>query len=271
MSSWGQSDNTTIAGTVTTYAANTNVVGSSTYFLSNLNAGDYITISGVTGKNQIQSIASNTALVLENIPRAAVTGKVAFVQQGPKAILSSNTYALSRQSNVLSIENIYGVDSAEMSTIAVGSVAISNAGAGYQRLANTTAITANTTGVFTTTGAVQPQQNATATLTFTDNVLSAITITNQGAGYSPASNTIAVTANTTFVIATTGGSQPTTNATGTISYTNAGTVANASHAGWVSFVTYTDAYGNTREKSEVLVAMSKNGITGDDEDTKFPD
>ena len=63
MSSWGQSDNTTIAGTVTTYAANTNVVGSSTYFLSNLNAGDYITISGVTGKNQVLSVTSNTALI----------------------------------------------------------------------------------------------------------------------------------------------------------------------------------------------------------------
>ena len=108
----------------------------------------------------------------------------------------------------------------------VGSVSISNAGNGYQRLANTTAITANTTGVFTTTGAVQPTVNATATLTFTSNALSAITITNYGAGYSPESNTIAVFANTTFVIATTGNSQPTTNATGTVivSYTEAGDI-----------------------------------------------
>ena len=178
---------------------------------------------------------------------------------------------MARQSNVLSLENVYGVDAAEVQTIAVGSVSIANAGAGYQRLANTTAITANTTGVFTTTGTVQPQQNATATLTFTNNVLSAITLTNQGAGYSPASNTIAVTANTTFVIATTGLSQPTTNATATVNYTSAGQVHNAIHSGWVHFVTYTDAFGNPRVKSEVLVALSKNGITGDNEDTNFPD
>ena len=271
MSSWGLSDNTTIAGTVTTYAANTNVVGASTYFTQNLNAGDYITISGVTGKNQVLSVTSNTALILENIPRAAVTGKVAFVQQGPKAVHSSNVYALDRQSNVLSIENIYGVDAAEITTVSIGTISVNATGAGYQRLANTTAITANTAITIATTGLSQPQSNATATLTFTNNVLSAITLTNQGAGYSPASNTIAVTANTTFVIATTGLSQPTTNATATVNYTSAGQVHNAIHSGWVHFVTYTDAFGNPRVKSEVLVALSKNGITGDNEDTNFPD
>ena len=31
-----------------------------------------------------------------------------------------------------------------------------------------------------------------------------------------------------------------------------------SHTGWVHYHRYTDAYGNTRHKSEVLVAMSKN-------------
>ena len=80
-----------------------------------------------------------------------------------------------------------------------------------------------------------------------------------------------VTANTSFVIATTGLSQPTTNALGTISFTTGGSASNASHSGWVTFISYTDAFGNPREKSEVLVALSKNGITNDDEDTKFPD
>lgn len=32
----------------------------------------------------------------------------------------------------------------------------------------------------------------------------------------------------------------------------------ASHTGWVTYKTYTDAYSQTRNKSEVLVAMSKN-------------
>ena len=270
MSAWGNTDNTTIAGTVTVYAANVNVVGSSTYFTVNVKAGDYLTVSG-QGKYQIAEVASNTALTFTTTPTAAATGKVAFLQQGPKYEFSNNTMPVARQSNTVSIQTIFGVDSTEMVTVAVDTVAISNVGAGYQRLANTTAITANTTGVFTTTGLSQPTINAIATLTFTSNVLTAITVTNRGAGYAPAANTIAVTANTSFVIATTGLSQPTINALGTISFTTGGSASNASHTGWVSFISYTDANGNPREKSEVLVAMSKNGITQDDEDVTFPD
>ena len=264
MSSWGLSDNTTIAGTVTTFA-NTTLLGATTYFTQNINAGDYLTISGVTGKNQVASVTSNTIIVLENIPRQVVTGKVAFVQQGPKAVHSSNVYALDRQSNVLSIENIYGVDAAEIITASISSISVNATGAGYQRLANTTAITANTAITIATTGLSQPQSNATATLTFTSNVLTAITVTNPGKGY-----TAAAQANTTAAIATTGLSQPTTNATATINFSS-GSTSNAAHTGWVSYITYTDAHGQIREKKEVLVALSKNGIISDDEDTKFPD
>ena len=264
MSAWGLSDNTTIAGTVTTFA-NTTLLGSTTYFTQNINAGDYITITNVTGKNQVASVTSNTILILENIPRQVVTGKVAFIQQGPKAVHSSNAYALARQSNVLSIENIYGVDAAEITTVSIGTISVNATGAGYQRLANTTAITANTAITIATTGLSQPQSNATATLTFTSNVLTAITVTNPGKGY-----TAAAQANTTAVIATTGLSQPTTNATATINFSS-GSTSNASHAGWVNYTTYTDAFGNQREKHETLVALSKNGITSDDEDTIYPD
>ena len=264
MSAWGLSDNTTIAGTVTTFA-NTTLLGSTTYFTQNINAGDYITITNVTGKNQVASVTSNTILILENIPREVVSGKVAFIQQGPKAVHSSNAYALARQSNVLSIENIYGVDAAEITTVSIGSISVNATGAGYQRLANTTAITANTAITIATTGLSQPQANATATLTFSNNVLTAITVTNPGKGY-----TAAAQANTTAAIATTGASQPTTNATATINFSS-GSTSNASHTGWVSYVTYTDAHGQIREKKEVLVALSKNGITSDDEETIFPD
>lgn len=264
MSAWGLSDNTTIAGTVTTFA-NTTLLGSTTYFTQNLNAGDYITISGVTGKNQVQSITSNTALILENIPRQVVTGKVAFVQNGPKSVHSSNAYALARQSNVLSIENIYGVDAAEIITASFGSISVNNAGALYQPGSNVLAVTANTAITIATTGLSQPQANATATLTFSNNVLTTVTVTNPGKGY-----TAAAQANTTAVIATTGTVQPTTNATVTINYSS-GSTSNATHTGWVSYTTYTDAFGNQREKYETLVALSKNGITSDDEDTVFPD
>ena len=54
-------------------------------------------------------------------------------------------------------------------------------------------------------------------------------------------------------------------ATSGISEAEAGVAANkakgVAHAGWVTHTTYTDAQGNTRNKSEVLVAMSS--ITGD--------
>ena len=265
MSAWGLSDNTTIAGTVTHYIANANIVGATTYFLANLNAGDYLTISGVSGKYQVADITSNTALSLTTIPRTAGTTKKVFVQQGPKYELSSNAAPVARQSNIVSIENIYGVDAAEITTVSIGSISVNATGAGYQRLANTTAITANTAITIATTGLSQPQSNATATLTFTNNVLTAITVTNPGKGY-----TAAAQANTTATIATTGLSQPTTNATATINFSS-GSTSNAAHTGWVSYVTYTDAYGNQRVKSEVLVALSKNGITSDDEETIFPD
>jgi hypothetical protein len=51
----------------------------------------------------------------------------------------------------------------------------------------------------------------------------------------------------------------------------AASAANVAHAGWVKRIdAYTDANGNRREKSEVLVAMST--ITGDAaDDANFPD
>ena len=149
--------------------------------------------------------------------------------------------------------------------ICIATISVNVTGAGYQRLANTTAITANTAITIATTGLSQPQSNATATLTFTNNVLTAVTVTNPGKGY-----TAAAQANTTATIATTGASQPTTNATATINFSS-GSTSNASHTGWVSYTTYTDAHGQIREKQEVLVALSKNGITSDDEETIFPD
>ena len=254
MSAWGLSDNTTIAGTVTHYIANTNLVGASTYFLANLNAGDYLTISGVSGKYQVANITSNTALSLTTVPRTAGTTKVVFVQQGPKYEHSSNIAPVDRQSNIVSIENIYGVDAAEITTVSIGTISVNATGAGYQRLANTTAITANTAITIATTGLSQPQSNATATLTFTNNVLTAVTVTNPGKGY-----TAAAQANTTAA-----------NATATFNFSS-GSTSNASHTGWVSYITYTDAHGQIREKKEVLVALSKNGITSDDEDTIYPD
>ena len=50
-----------------------------------------------------------------------------------------------------------------------------------------------------------------------------------------------------------------------------GTAYSVAHGGWVGITSYTDSNGNTRVKTEVLVAGSS--ITGDDDsdDTKFAD
>jgi len=263
MSSWGNTDNTLIAGTVTAYAANTRVVGSGTYFSINVKAGDYVTIA-TSGKYKVETVTSNTVLTLSTVA-TAVTGQAVYLQQGPKSIGAATSFAAARRANLVTASTVFGVDSAEAGTSRVASVAVNSAGTGYQRTANVPAATANTTATFTTTGASQPQANATATLTFANNVLTAITVTAAGKGY-----TAAARANTTLVIATTGAAQPLTNATATIAFTTSG-IANASHTGWVNQVNYSTSQGSIRNKSEVLVAMSKNGITGDDEDTNFPD
>ena len=48
-------------------------------------------------------------------------------------------------------------------------------------------------------------------------------------------------------------------------------IRDSAHGGWVGVTTYTDVHGNTRVKSEVLVAMGS--ITGDQDtdDTVFAD
>lgn len=57
-------------------------------------------------------------------------------------------------------------------------------------------------------------------------------------------------------------------ATAGVSVEEAGVAANkakgVTHAGWVQYRTYTDANGNTRHKSEVLVAMGSMVQAGGD-------
>lgn len=247
MSSWGYTDNVAIAGTVTTYTANGNVVGSSTYFTVNVKDGDYLFIAGA--KYQVQNVISNTILTLSSPTATAGGSRTAYLQQGPKFLSNLNGSYPTRTNNLATIQNVYGVTYEEMINQTVLSVAVANVGLGY--LAN---VTANTTANVYTTGASQPTTNAAISLTFTNNLLSAITVTSGGSGYSAA-----VQANTAVAIVTTGTRQPTYNAQGTITFTNAvNQYGNAEHQGWVTFTEYTDAYGNRRVKSETLAAMSKN-------------
>jgi hypothetical protein len=261
MSAWGYTDNAAITGTVTGYTQNVNIVGSSTLFLSNVNGGDYITIAGQ--KYQVNNVTTNTALTLTSPLSAGATGETAYVQQGPKAVGNVNVDVAGRQENLVTIQNIYGVTFEEMNTAVLQSIGIAVAG-NYPAAARS-----NSTVVIATTGATQPTVNATATVAFTGANVTSFVITQQGAGYNAAAQ-----ANTTAVISVSGATQATVNASIVPAFTSGTTVANASHQGWVTYRTYVDANSTVREKSEVLVAMSKNfnaAAAGDDEDTKFPD
>lgn len=149
MSSWGNLDNVAATGTVTAYAGNTRVNGSSTLFTANVKEGDYVTITGT--KFQVATIASDTALELTSNGKA-VSGATLYVQQGPKFMANVANGNL----NEPTIQDVVGVDRVEI--------------------------------------AVQE---------------------NKDRGV-------------------------------------------ASHTGWVTYKTYTDAHSQVRNKSEVLVAMSKN-------------
>ena len=264
MSSWGYKDNAAIKGTVTGYTQNVNIVGASSEFLTNVKAGDYLTIAGQ--KYQVNNVTSNTALTLTSSLSSATSGTTAYLQQGPKYLANVNAALTgSRQGNLSTIQNVYGVDLSEMSTKQVKSTTLTAAGAGYS-----TAAKSNTTVAISTSGASQPTSNATATIYYSGTTVANVTITSPGAGY-----TTAAQANTTITISTSGASQPSTNATATLNYTSSTESSNASHTGWVTYKTYVDANGSVREKSEVLVAMSKSftaATAGDaSDDTIFPD
>jgi hypothetical protein len=263
MSSWGYTDNVAIKGTVAVTTAANTVTGTSTEFVSNVKQGDYLTIGG--RKYQVDQVNSNTSIYINSVASAIATGQTAYLQQGPKFLANVNSIAgeAGRQNNVSTIQNVYGVDLSEMQTSIVSSISVGTAG-NYA-----TAAKSNTTITIATTGALQPSVNATATINYTGANVTSFTITNPGAGYSAD-----VQANTAATIATTGATQPTQNATATLAFTSGTTQSNTSHTGWSSYITYTDANGTVREKSEVLVAMSKNftaAAAGDDEDTVFPD
>jgi hypothetical protein len=266
MSSWGLTDNATIAGTVTVYTTNVNVQGASTYFLQNVNAGDYLSVGG--RKYKVANVTSNTLLSLSSVAAANASSQTAYVQTGPKYLMNIDggySGRAGRESNLQTIQTVYGVTFNEMHTNRFANLQPNVTGTAYY-----TNVVANTTIVIATTGASQPSVNATATLNFVNNTLSSVTLTNAGAGYGAAQR-----ANTTAVIATSGAIQPTVNATVILNYTPTTTASNAMHTGWNTFITYKDAFGNVRVKEETLAALSKNFTTtaaGDNpsDDTIFP-
>jgi hypothetical protein len=108
MSQWGNLDNVTLKGTVTTTNSTDLVNGyGGTEFTSNLNAGDYVTID--SNKYQVQNVVSNVQFYITNVCATSSANVGGFVQQGPKDIAN-----VSFPANNYSIQNIYGVDRVEI-------------------------------------------------------------------------------------------------------------------------------------------------------------
>ena len=112
MSSWGNRDNVTVTANVRTTIGSslvTNTAGNATIFLSEINDGDYMIISGI--KYQVRNVTSDVVLTLTG-DAAASANTIAFVQQGPKYIsniaLSANTYTIQR---------VFGVDRDEKANV----------------------------------------------------------------------------------------------------------------------------------------------------------
>lgn len=112
MSAWGNLDNLLAKGNVTTTNTTDLVNGfGATEFISNIAAGDYVTIA--SNKYQVQNVVSNTQFYLTSVCATTSANVKMFVQQGPKYI--SNV--ISDPSNVYggySIQRVFGVDKNEM-------------------------------------------------------------------------------------------------------------------------------------------------------------
>lgn len=108
MSAWGNLDNLTAVGTVTTNNASDVVNGfGNSAFTSNVKDGDYVIIA--SNKYQVQNVVSDTQLYLTNLAATNSSNVKMFVQQGPKYL--SN--AISDPKNLYggySIQQVYGVD-----------------------------------------------------------------------------------------------------------------------------------------------------------------
>jgi hypothetical protein len=108
MSQWGNLDNVTLKGTVTTTNSTDLILGYNVpEFTSNLNAGDYVTID--SNKYQVQNVVSNVQFYITNVCATSSANVKAFVQKGPK-----NLANVSFPANNYSIQNLYGADVIEI-------------------------------------------------------------------------------------------------------------------------------------------------------------
>jgi len=244
MSAWGNNDDVTSVGTVDLSGLTvSNSAGVDTFFANNLAVGQVIRIVGA-GSAVISSITDDTTLTLVSnteIDVGTITGAEYTVSEKPKTVVDTET-------NILA-NNVFGVDTTEatLGIARVTEITIAAAGTGYVN--NEVVVVSGGTSTVA----------ANATVTTNDQGVPASVVLGQGGRYSVLPDTPA---------ATTGGSGSDLTLNLTFSET---VTANVTHAGWVHRIpTYTDADGNVRNKSEVLVAMST--ITSDaDDDAEYPE
>jgi len=242
MSAWGNKDDIASPGTVA--LSGLTVTGTSTFFANNYTAGDVINIADAGGDAVILSITNNTILTLASnteLTSGTLSGKAYTVSEKPVAVIEGDNTTLGTE--------VFGVDSTEVGVkfFRIATVAIANTGSGFANGA-----------VVQVSGGTGTTANVTVT-TNDQGVPASLAITNDGRYTVLPTLTNNIPSN--FI-----GSGLRLNLTAT-----GARAANVAHAGWVKrSAVYTDAQGNRREKSEVLVAMST--ITGDAaDDANFPD
>lgn len=242
MSAWGDKDFKASPGTVA--LSGLTVTGTNTFFANNFAVGDVIAITDSGGNAVIEAISNNTILTLVSnteLTAGTLSGKAYAVSEKPAYVIDTDTNILGRR--------VFGVDTTEagFKVFRVATVAVANAGSGFANGA-----------VVQISGGTGTSANATVGTLNNSTAVNTLTIVNPGR----------------YTVAPTATNNIPSNFLGQglrVNLTFNTLQANVAHAGWVHRQdVYTDANGNRREKTEVLVAMST--ITSDAaDDARFPE
>lgn len=198
MSGWGNYDAKTIYGTsvAVTNGSNT-VIGTGTLFTANLVVGDVLGIhSDLFTKNRIAAIANNTYITLADpfMGTSNASLPISFVKenQQPKYAYQDGD----GMSGFDTIQNVYGVDTAEMlgGGANVTAVLVQSAGSKYKEVPAVTF----STGAAAATAYISGGAVANVTLTATGNSYTSAPTVTIGAPYVTfdAANTVTASANT---------------------------------------------------------------------------
>ncbi len=128
MSQWGKLDFTQLVGTAAVVQGRANVTYSTgSITTANIKPGDALLISNV--KYRVASLESNTTLTLSNVWTGATSsGRVTFVQQSPKDLLTYGQTSNVNYDLMVGKRNVYGVDRVEVAVAGNKANGISHTG-----------------------------------------------------------------------------------------------------------------------------------------------